>query len=76
LDLVGELPKRLNQPENTVRCRIEWLLKNGVIGHFTVLIDPRTLRLPTSVSMYWMKFRPKPEEKRTAKKRGEAIMRY
>jgi DNA-binding Lrp family transcriptional regulator len=42
LNLGGELPKRLNQPENMVRYRIERLLKNGVIGHFTVLIDPRT----------------------------------
>jgi Lrp/AsnC family transcriptional regulator for asnA, asnC and gidA len=47
---VAELAKRLNQPENTVRYRIERLLKNGVIRRFTALVDPRALGLNVSAA--------------------------
>ncbi|MFZ8857859.1 MAG: Lrp/AsnC family transcriptional regulator [Candidatus Caldarchaeales archaeon] len=48
---VAELAKRLNQPENTVRYRIERLLKNGVIRRFTALVDPRALGLNVSAAV-------------------------
>jgi len=48
---VAELAKKLNQPENTVRYRIERLLKNGVIRRFTALVDPRALGLNVSAAM-------------------------
>jgi Lrp/AsnC family transcriptional regulator for asnA, asnC and gidA len=48
---VAELAKKLNQPENTVRYRIERLLKNGVIRRFTALVDPRALGLNVSAAV-------------------------
>jgi Lrp/AsnC family transcriptional regulator for asnA, asnC and gidA len=48
---IAELAKRLNQPENTVRYRIERLLKNGVIRRFTALVDPRALGLNVSAAV-------------------------
>jgi Lrp/AsnC family transcriptional regulator for asnA, asnC and gidA len=48
---VAELAKRLNQPENTVRYRIERLVKNGVIRRFTALVDPRALGLNVSAAV-------------------------
>jgi len=48
---VAELAKRLNQPENTVRYRIERLLKHGVIRRFTALVDPRALGLNVSAAV-------------------------
>jgi Lrp/AsnC family transcriptional regulator for asnA, asnC and gidA len=48
---IAELAKKLNQPENTVRYRIERLLKNGVIRRFTALVDPRALGLNVSAAV-------------------------
>ena len=48
---ISELAKRLNQPENTVRYRIERLVKNGVIRRFTALVDPRALGLNVSAAV-------------------------
>ncbi len=48
---VAELAKRLNQPENKVRYRIDRLLKHGVIRRFTALVDPRALGLNVSAAV-------------------------
>ncbi len=47
----SELAKRLNQPENTIRYRIERLLRLGVIRRFTALVDPRALGLNVSAAV-------------------------
>ncbi|MCS7118219.1 MAG: Lrp/AsnC family transcriptional regulator [Thaumarchaeota archaeon] len=47
----AEIAKKLDVHVNTVRYRINRLLKTGVIRRFTVLLDPRALGLTVSAAL-------------------------